>query len=91
MKLIQTTVPMAMAMAMLLLVATGCGGGSNGYSTGAAATVAGTDVPVTATTDITAVVSFSKQQIAVTSELSDPLVLGNTMLAVDDTAEPASI
>ncbi len=87
MKPIQTTVPLA----MLLLIATGCGGGSSGYSTGAATTVTGTDVPVAATTDITAVVSFSKQQIAATSELSDPLVLGSAMLAVDDTAEPASI
>ncbi|MBC7918213.1 MAG: hypothetical protein H7Y28_10440 [Rhodoferax sp.] len=87
MKIIHTTV----SMALMLLVATGCGGGSSGYNAGAPATVSGTDVPVAATTDAGAVITFSKQQLAATSESTDPLILGNALLAVDDSAEPASI
>lgn len=70
---------------------TACGGGNNDYAANTPATVSGTDVPVAATTEAAAVVTFAKDQLAKTSESSDPLVLGNAMLAVDDTAEPAPV
>ena len=86
------------AFASTLLVVgmlTACGGGSNPPEIvppiATAPTVSGTDVPVAATTDVTAVVAFAKEQQANTSESSDPLVLGNAMLAVDDTSEPAPV
>lgn len=69
---------------------TACGGGSNDY-VATTPTVTGTDVPVAATTSSAAVVTFAQDQQAKTSESSDPLVLGNAMLAVDDTAEPAPV
>lgn len=81
------------ALASTLLVVgllTACGGGSNGYS-GTLPTVSGTDIPVAATTDAAAVVTFAKDQLAKTSDSSDPLVLGTAVLAVDDMAEPAPV
>jgi hypothetical protein len=70
---------------------TACGGGSNDYAANTPPNVAGTDVPVAATTGATAVISFAQDQLAKTSEASDPLSLGDAMLAVDDTAEPAPV
>ncbi len=83
------------ALTSTLLVAgllTACGGGSNPPAPPMLpTTVSGTDVPVAATTDASAVVAFAKDQQANTSESSDPLVLGSAMLAVDDTSEPAPV
>lgn len=79
----------SMCLAVGLLTA--CGGGSNDHAANMPPTVAGTDVPVAATTGAAAVISFAQDQLAKTSEASDPLVLGNAMLAVDDTAEPAPV
>lgn len=73
-----------------LLTACGGGGSGNGY-VATTPYVSGTDVPVAATTSAIEVVSFAKDQQSKTSESSDPLVLGNAMLAVDDTAEPAPV
>ena len=70
---------------------TACGGGSNDYASNTPPTVAGTDVPVAATTSASSAVSFAQDQLTKTSESSDPLVLGDAMLAVDDTTEPAPV
>lgn len=81
------------ALACTLLVVgllTACGGGSNDYA-GNLPTVSGTDVPVAATTGAAAVVTFAKDQLAKTSESSDPLVLGNAVLAVDDMGDPEPV
>ena len=81
----------ALASTCLVLgLLTACGGGSSDY-TGYLPTVTGTDVPVAATTGAAGVVSFAQDQLARTSESSDPLVLGTAVLAVDDTAEPAPV
>jgi uncharacterized lipoprotein YbaY len=50
--------------------------------------VANTDVPITATTSSTGVISFSNTIVAATSETADPLVLGDAELAVSETDEP---
>ena len=69
---------------------TACGGGSNDY-VDITPLVTGTDLPVAATTNAAAVVTFAQEQVAKTSDSSDPLVLGTATLAVDDMAEPAPV
>ena len=82
----------ALASTCLLVgLLTACGGGSNDYASNTPQYVAGTDVPVAATTSASAVVSFAQEQQTKTSDSTDPVVLGNAMLAVDDTAEPAPV
>ena len=76
---------------LLVGLLTACGGSGDYGSNSASQYVTGTDVPVAATTSAAAVVSFAKDQQAKTSESSDPVVLGNAMLAVDDTADPAPV
>lgn len=73
---------------LLVTLLTACGG-ANGPAP--VATVSGTDVPVAATTSAAAVVSFAQEQITKTSESTEPLKLGDAVLAVDDTAEPAPV
>ncbi len=82
----------ALASTCLLLgLLTACGGGSNDYAANTPQYVPGTDVPVAATTSAAAVVSFAKDQQTKTSDTTDPVVLGNAMLAVDDTEDPAPV
>lgn len=82
----------ALASTCLLVgLLTACGGGSSDYAANTPQYVTGTEVPVAATTSASAVVTFAQDQQTKTSESSDPLVLGNAMLAVDDTAEPAPV
>lgn len=69
---------------------TACGGGSSDYEN-ITPLVSGTDLPVAATTNATAVITFAQDQLAKTSDSSDPLVLGTATLAVDDMAEPAPV
>ncbi len=76
---------------LLFGLLTACGGGSNDHAENTPPTVVGTDLPVAVTTDTAAVVSFAKDQLANTSEATDPLVLGSAMLAIDDAAEPAPV
>ena len=74
----------AMALTALL---TACGGSGNpGVSL-----VPGTDLPVAVEQSTMGVVDFAKGQIAAPSETSEPLLLGDAKLAVDDQAEPADI
>lgn len=68
-----------------------CGGGGGSTTPAGPTLVMGTDVPVTVEQSATGVVDFAKTQLAATSESSDPLVLGEAKLAVDDSAEPAEI
>ena len=74
-----------------LLAACGGGGGNDPVAPVGPSLVVGTDVPVTVEQSATGVIDFAKTQLAATSETSEPLVLGNAMLATDDSAEPADI
>ena len=74
-----------------LLAACGGGGGNEPVAPVGPSLVVGTDVPVTVEQSATGVVDFAKTQLAATSETSEPLVLGNAMLATDDASEPAAI
>lgn len=84
--LIQTRWLVAVGAATLLAA---CGGG--GGSSAGPTLIVGTDVPVTVEQSATGLVDFAKTQLAATSETSDPLVLGDAKLAIDDTGEPAEI
>lgn len=68
-----------------------CGGGSAAITPPGPTLVAGTEIPVAVEQSATGVVAFAKTQLAATSENSEPLVLGETKLALDDAAEPADI
>ena len=70
---------------------TACGGGSSYSTVPAVGLVAGTDLPVAVEQSAQGVVDFAKSQIAAPSETSDPLVLGEAKLAVDDSAEPSDV
>ena len=85
--LIQTRWSAAVVAATLLAA---CGGGGSNTPAGPPLVV-GTDVPVTVEQSATGLVDFAKTQLAATSETSDPLVLGDAKLAIDDTGEPAEI
>ena len=86
--LIQTRWLVAVGAATLLAA---CGGGGGSTTPAGPTLVVGTDVPVTVEQSATGVVDFAKTQLAATSETSDPLVLGDAKLAIDDTGEPAEI
>lgn len=80
---------MAAVGAATLLAA--CGGGSASITPPGPTLVMGTDVPVAVEQSATGVVDFAKTQLAATSETSEPLVLGEAKLALDDAGEPADI
>lgn len=85
----------------LLLVAgtiaalTACGGANDGVATPTPmpgpTLVMGTDLPTTVEQSAMGLVDFAKTQITATSETTDPLVVGEAKLAVDDTAEPSDV
>lgn len=67
-----------------------CGGGGDGPPV--TQYVPGTDVPVGAVANVDDVISFTKAEIANTSDSRDPVVLGDsTVLATSDSADPADI
>ena len=74
---------------------TACGGGSSGTATTptppGAGLVAGTDLPTSVEQSAKGVVDFAKTQLTATSETTEPLVVGDAKLAVDDTAEPSDV
>lgn len=82
--------------ALLSLTATaflvaGCGGG--GGSTPATPidpVVAGTDVPVTATSSTAGAVAFVSSKVAASDNSAEPITVGDVALATSDTEEPDS-
>ena len=70
---------------------TACGGDSNDPATPSGPFVAGTEVPVDVEKNVSDVIGFSKQQIAATSDGTDPVLVGDAKLATDDMAEPTDI
>jgi hypothetical protein len=75
---------------------TACGGGGGGSTATTptppgAGLVAGTDLPTSVEQSAQGVVDFAKTQLTATSETTEPLVVGDAKLAVDDTAEPSDV
>lgn len=76
---------------LALLTACGGGGGSTATTPTTPNLVAGTDLPTSVEQSAKGVVDFAKTQLTATSETSEPLVVGDAKLAVDDTAEPSDV
>ena len=74
-----------------LLAACGGGGGSTATTTPGTGLVAGTDLPSSVEQSTQGVIDFAKTQLAATSDTTEPLVVGDAKLAVDDTAEPSDV
>ena len=53
--------------------------------------VAGTDLPATVEQSALGLFDFAKTQLTATSDTSDPLMVGEAKLAVDDAAEPSDV
>ncbi len=72
---------------------TACGGGSTASTPTppGAGLVAGTDLPTSVEQSANGVVDFAKTQLTATSDTTEPLVVGDAKLAVDDTAEPSDV
>ena len=77
--------PAALALGWLV----GCGGGGDG--TPVAQFVPGSKVPVGAEARVDDVISFTKAQIADTSDSRDPVLLGDAVLATSESDEPAEL
>ena len=79
--------------AVALLTACGGGGGSTASTPTppSAGLVAGTDLPTSVEQSAKGVVDFAKTQLTATSETTEPLIVGDAKLAVDDTAEPSDV
>jgi len=82
------TWPMIASGAALLAACGGGGGGSEAMAPAPPPTVAGTDVPVSATQDPKAAFDFVASVAATKSENTDPLIVGDATLATTDTDEP---
>ena len=78
--------PVLLACAVLA----GCGGGDGG---GSAATPVTTPAPVEPGIgdSVSALLAYMTGLLATTSETGEPVALGDTALAVDDTLEPAGL
>ena len=76
------------AVFLLLLAACGGGGGGGGNITVPNGNVAGTDVPVSATTSSAAATAFVKTVAATKDETASPIVVGDAVLATSETDEP---
>jgi hypothetical protein len=76
-----------LGISTVLSILGGCGGGSSGAST--APTVAGTDVPVSATQQSPAALAFVKFVVAKgEANQEDPLVIGGAVLAGSESDDP---
>lgn len=70
------------------LVLAACGGGdSTPVATTPAAPVATTDVPSSATASAAGLLDYTTQQVGTTSDTSEPLLVGDAVLPVDNTTE----
>ena len=76
------------AAAATLLV-TACGGGGEAPMP-VDPVVAGTDVPVSATTSVAEAMAYAKRVAAASDDTATPQVIGDAVLATSETAEPDS-
>ena len=78
----------SLAASALLLAACGGGGGGGGSPVVTDPPVAGTDIPLSATTSSAGAIAFVKSVQASSSESAEPLVAGGATLATSETDEP---
>lgn len=84
----------AAGAAVALLAACGGGGGGDGgggVGAGGGGFVAGSEVPIGAEQNVGEVIAFARQQLAATSDSTEPVVLGDARLATDDASEPVDL
>jgi len=89
-------VRLAAAVVTAALALAGCGGGSGEVIAPSTASTpstpgGGSEVPASALSSVDGLVAYLKQLIAQTSDSSEPVVLGNAVLPVDDRAEPSPV
>jgi ABC-type glycerol-3-phosphate transport system substrate-binding protein len=69
------------------LVLAACGSGSGDSTPAATTTGATTDVPSSATGSVAGLLAYTTQQVGSTNDTSEPLLVGDAVLPVDDTTE----
>ncbi len=77
-------------LAGAIFLMSGCGGGG-GDGPPPIALFSSAEVPLSATQSAAGAVAFVAQQQAATCDNTDPVVLGNAVLATDDSAEPSDV
>ncbi len=78
----------AVTLAITGMLLAACGGGGGGDGVVADPLVAGTDVPVSATSSSAGAIAFVKSVAATSSNTAEPIVVGDAVLATSDTDEP---
>ena len=84
----------AAALLGAIFLMSGCGGGDGGGGSDAPPPIplfSDSEVPLPATQSAAGATSFVGQQLAATSDSTEPVVLGNAVLATDDSAEPNDV
>lgn len=74
----------SIAMVMTAAVLTACGGG------GGSRAAATTDVPASAQQSSAGLLAYISELIGMTSETSEPILVGDAVLPVDDTTETSN-
>lgn len=64
-----------------------CGSGSGDSTPATTSPVATTDVPSSATGSVAGLLTYTTQQVGSTNDTSEPLIVGDAVLPVDDTTE----
>ena len=81
-------IPTTLVVLAVAAVVSACGSGGDG---GPAVPVVTTDVPASAQQSVSGLITFINSLIAATSETTEPILIGDAVLPVDDTAEPTPI
>ena len=83
-----TRVALSLAGGALLLAACGGGGGGGGMPVATDPPVAGSDVPLSATTSSAGALAYVKSLAASSDNTATPVTVGEAVLATSDTDEP---
>ncbi len=73
--------------AALVLAACGSGSGSGDSTSATTTPVATSDVPSSATGSAAGLLTYTTQQVGSTNDTSEPLLVGDAVLPVDNTTE----
>jgi hypothetical protein len=76
------------ALAGTALLLASCGGGGGDSPVPSDPPIAGTDVPLSATTSSAGALAFVKSVAATSDNTANPIVVGDAVLATSDTDEP---
>ncbi len=77
-------IPTSLVALAVAAAVSACGSGGGG---GPTVPVVTTDVPASAQQSVSGLITFINGLIAATSETSEPILIGDAVLPVDDTAE----